>query len=49
MTTEKPERLVPNMRNIRYGEVLTVYSREGRFEAEVYGTQLINDCPQELW
>ena len=31
MTTEKPERLVPNMRNIRYGEVLTVYSREGRF------------------
>ena len=49
MNAEKPERLVPNMRNVRYGEVLTVYSREGRFEAEVYGTQLINDCPQDLW
>jgi hypothetical protein len=49
MTTEKPERLVPDMRNVRYGEVLTVFSRDGRFEAEVYGTQLINDCPQELW
>jgi hypothetical protein len=49
MTAEKPERLVPDMRNVRYGEVLTVFSRDGRFEAEVYGTQLINDCPQELW
>ncbi len=49
MNAQKPERLVPNMRNVRYGEVLTVYSREGRFEAEVYGTQLINDCPQDLW
>ena len=49
MTTDKPARLVPNMRNVRYGEVLTVFSRDGRFEAEVYGTQLINDCPQELW
>ncbi len=49
MNAQKPERLVPDMRNVRYGEVLTVYSREGRFEAEVYGTQLINDCPQELW
>ena len=49
MNAQKPERLVPDMRNVRYGEVLTVYSREGRFEAEVYGTQLINDCPQDLW
>lgn len=49
MNSAKPERLVPNMRNVRYGEVLAVFSREGRFEAEVYGTQLINDCPQELW
>jgi len=49
MTTDKPARLVPDMRNVRYGEVLTVFSRDGRFEAEVYGTQLINDCPQELW
>ena len=49
MNTEKPQRLVPDMRNVRYGEVLAVFSRDGRFEAEVYGTQLINDCPQELW
>ena len=49
MTTEKPERLVSDMRNVRYGEVLTVFSRDGRFEAEVFGTQLLNDCPQELW
>ena len=29
MTAEKPERLVPDMRNVRYGEVLTVFSRDG--------------------
>ena len=49
MTSDKPERLVPDMRNVRYGEVLGVFARDGRFEAEVFGTQLINDCPQELW
>jgi len=49
MQTDKPERLVPDMRNVRYGEVLGVFARDGRFEAEVFGTQLINDCPQELW
>ncbi len=49
MNAEKPERLVSDMRNVRYGEVLTVFARDGRFEAEVYGTQLLNDCPQELW
>lgn len=49
MSTEKPERLVSDMRNVRYGEVLAVFARDGRFEAEVYGTQLLNDCPQELW
>ncbi|MEJ6739494.1 MAG: hypothetical protein QNL59_03040 [Actinomycetota bacterium] len=49
MTSDKPERLVLNMRNVRYGEVLGVFARDGRFEAEVFGTQLINDCPQELW
>ena len=42
MNAEKPERLVSDMRNVRYGEVLTVFARDGRFEAEVYG-------PQELW
>jgi hypothetical protein len=49
MNAEKPERLVSDMRDVRYGEVLAVFSRSGRFEAEVYGTQLLNDCPQELW
>ena len=49
MTSDNPERLVPDMRNVRYGEVLGVFARNGRFEAEVFGTQLINDCPQELW
>ena len=49
MNPDKPERLISDMRNVRYGEVLAVFSRDGRFEAEVYGTQLINDCPQELW
>lgn len=49
MTAPKPERLVPNMRNVRYGEVLAVFARNGGFEAEVFGTQLLNDCPQELW
>ena len=49
MTSDKPDRLVPDMRNVRYGEVLGVFARDGHFEAEVFGTQLINDCPQELW
>ena len=49
MTAQKPERLVPDMRNVRYGEVLAVFARDGRFEAEVYGTQLLNDCPQDKW
>ena len=49
MTTEKPQKLVPDMRGVRYGEVLAVYLRENGLEAEVFGTQLINDCPQELW
>jgi len=49
MNAKKPERLVSDMRDVRYGEVLAVFSRGGRFEAEVYGTQLLNDCPQELW
>lgn len=49
MSSNNPERLVPDMRNVRYGEVLGVFARDGHFEAEVFGTQLINDCPQELW
>jgi hypothetical protein len=49
MTTEIPQKLIPEMRGVRYGEVLAVYLRENGLEAEVFGTQLLNDCPQELW
>ena len=43
------QRLIDNMRGIRYGEVLAVFLRDTGLEAEVYGTQMLNDCPQELW
>ena len=43
------QRLVSNMRGVRYGEVLVVYLRDTGLQAEVYGTQMLNDCPQELW
>ena len=49
MTTPIPEKLVPDMRGVRYGEVLAVYLRENGLEAEVFGTQLLNDCPQDIW
>ena len=49
MTTETPQKLVPDMRGVRYGEVLAVYLRDNGLEAEVFGTQLINHCPQEQW
>jgi hypothetical protein len=42
-------RLIDHVRGVRYGEVITVFARDGRFEAEVYGTQFLNDCPQDLW
>jgi hypothetical protein len=41
--------LYPEMRGVRYGEVLAVYLRDSGLEAEVFGTQMLNDCPQELW
>lgn len=37
------------MRGVRYGEVLAVFARDNALEAEVYGTQMLNDCPAELW
>lgn len=43
------ERLATNQRGQRYGEVLVFFERNGVVEADVYGTQLIDDCPQELW
>lgn len=49
MPTSAPQRLIDNMRNVRYGEVLAVFERDDKLEAEVYGTQMINDCPEELW
>lgn len=49
MTSEPPSRLISDMRGVRYGEVLAVYQRGTRFEADVFGTQMLNDCPQELW
>jgi hypothetical protein len=48
MTSTTP-RLISDMRGVRYGEVLCVYLRDGALHAEVYGTQMLNDCPQELW
>jgi len=48
--SEATPRLISDMRGVRYGEVLVVYLRDsGEIEAEVYGTQMLNDCPQELW
>ena len=49
MATEKPPRLIDNMRGVRYGEVLAMFLRDTGLEAEVYGTQMLNDCPQEQW
>ena len=49
MATEKPRRLIDNMRGVRYGEVLAMFLRDNGLEAEVYGTQMLNDCPQEQW
>lgn len=49
MSAQTPQKLIGDMRGVRYGEVLAVYLRDNGLEAEVFGTQLINDCPQELW
>jgi len=49
MTNGAPQRLIDHMRGVRYGEVLAVYLRNTGLEAEVYGTQMLNDCPQDLW
>ena len=49
MTTERQQRLISDMRGVRYGEVLGIFARNDELVGEVYGTQMINDCPQELW
>src|ERR1700689_1090634 len=42
-------RLIDDVRGVRYGEIIVVFARDGHFEAEVFGTQFLNDCPQDLW
>lgn len=49
MDDSTPQRLIDGMRGVRYGEVLGVFATDGGLVAEVYGTQMLNDCPQELW
>ena len=49
MTDIAPQRLIDHMRGVRYGEVLAMFLRDTGLEAEVYGTQMLNDCPQKLW
>lgn len=49
MAADPAPRLISDQRGVRYGEVLAVYLRDSGLEAEVYGTQMLNDCPQELW
>ena len=49
MSNDRQQRLISDMRGVRYGEVLGIFARNDELEGEVYGTQMINDCPQELW
>ena len=49
MTVSPTPRLVSDMRGVRYGEVIAVFLRDPGLEAEVYGTQMLNDCPQDRW
>jgi hypothetical protein len=49
MSADKPQKLVPHMRNVRYGEVLGVFVRGEELYAEVWGTQMLHDCPMEWW
>lgn len=37
------------MRGVRYGEVLAVHARGDKLFAEVWGTQLLHDCPADWW
>lgn len=49
MTSDPGPRLISDMRGVRYGEVIAVRADGTQFSAEVYGTQMLNDCPQALW
>lgn len=47
--SDKPVKTIDNMRGVRYGEVLCAYVKGDAIEIEVWGTQMLNDCPQHLW
>ena len=49
MTGHTASRVISNLRGVRYGEVLAVFARDTGLHAEVFGTQMLNDCPQALW
>ncbi len=49
MTSDIAPRLISDMCGVRYGEVLAAYLRDDGLQADVYGTQMLDDCPQELW
>jgi hypothetical protein len=49
VSIDTPQRLIDGQRGQRYGEVLAVFLTDEGLQAHVYGTQMINDCPQELW
>lgn len=44
-----PQRLIDGQRGVRYGEVLVAFLGDEGLQAHVYGTQMLNDCPQEQW
>jgi hypothetical protein len=49
VAAERPERLIDHQRGVRYGEVLPVFQTPDGFEAHIYGTQMLNECPDGLW
>ncbi len=49
MSSDKPQKITADMRNVRYGEVLGVFVRGSDLYAEVWGTQMLHDCPLEWW
>jgi hypothetical protein len=49
MSENRPQRLLNDMRGVRYGEVLAVNARGDKLFAEVWGTQLLHDCPTDWW
>jgi hypothetical protein len=49
VATSTTPRLISDLRGVRYGEIIAVFLRDSGLEAEVYGTQMLNDCPQDRW